>query len=189
MTAAPWQPYVIFKSALPSFLCEDIINLHSDLEYTTAGVLDDGNTIQSTVRKVDIQGSAVEWLNAMLIGYTRLANHMNFHYDLTDDDKEYLQFSKYTKGMYFHNHMDFDGSQSTPAYTRKLSVSVQLSDPSTYEGGKLVLHNCNLSSLTCPKDQGTIMIFDSRWFHRVKPVTSGVRYSLVKWVHGDTPLR
>ena len=189
MTKPRWQPYVLFKSAIPSTMCEVIIKLHDQLAYTSAGVLDDGKTITSRVRNVEIQGSEIQWLNAMLIGYTRIANHMNFRYDLTDDDKERLQFSKYEKGMYFHNHMDYDGSPDTPAYTRKLSVTVQLSDPKTYEGGKLILHNCNLSSLTCPVDQGTIMIFDSRWFHRVKPVTSGVRYSLVKWVHGDTPLR
>ena len=94
MTQPRWQPYVLFKSAIPPTMCEVIIKLHDQLAYTSAGVLDDGKTITSRVRNVEIQGSEIQWLNAMLIGYTRIANHMNFRYDLTDDDKERLQFSK-----------------------------------------------------------------------------------------------
>jgi len=34
------------------------------------------------------------------------------------------------------------------------------------------------------QEQGSIIIFDSREWHRVSPVTKGVRYSLVSWSLG-----
>ena len=189
MPSTFWSPYVLFQSTLPGSMCDDIINAHCNLEYTRGGLLKDGKVTHNSHRNVDLQGSELQWLNALLIGYTRLANSVNFDYDLTDHDKERLQFSKYDKGMYFQTHMDYDVSRATPAITRKLSVTVQLSDPSSYTGGELIIENCDGSSFTCPKDQGTVIVFDSRWLHRVQPVKSGTRYSLVKWVHGDKPLR
>ena len=68
---------------------------------------------------------------------------------------------------------------------RKLSVSINLSDPNTYEGGQFemdlgegpfVLEEMNR--------QGTIIVFPSDTQHRVTPVTKGVRYSLVNWFEG-----
>ena len=192
MTNNRWSPYTIFKSAVPVDMCNNIINAHCYKEYTLGGILTgqgDSGSVKHDLRNVHIQGTDLEWLNAMLIGYTRLAYSVYFDYDLTDHDIERLQFSKYDKGMYFQTHMDYDVSRATPAITRKLSVTVQLSDPSSYTGGELIIENCDGSSFTCPKDQGTVIVFDSRWLHRVQPVKSGTRYSLVKWVHGDKPLR
>ena len=201
MTNNRWCPYTIFKSALPRQMCTDIILHHCDREYTPGGILtgdgDDGS-VKHDLRKVDIQGTELEWLNAMLIGYTRIANHHNFDYDLTDYDKERAQFSKYDVGMYFNNHMDFSCDRSSTANTRKLSVTVQLSDENDYEGGDLLLDYADMedwsweadsNKLVCPREQGTVIVFDSRWVHQVQPVTRGTRYSLVKWVHGDYPLR
>ena len=34
------------------------------------------------------------------------------------------------------------------------------------------------------RDQGTVIVFDSRDYHRVTPVTKGTRYSLVCWTVG-----
>ena len=91
--------------------------------------------------------------------------------------------------MYFHSHMDFVVYKETVPFTRKLSVTVQLSDPDSYKGGDLVIDNCDDGKpFTCPRTRGTIIVFDSRWIHRVKPIKSRRRYSLVKWIHGDTPL-
>ena len=67
-------------------------------------------------------------------------------------------------------------------------MSVQLSSEKDYEGGELILESGD-NVFTCPKSKGTLLIFDSRIVHQVKPVTSGVRYSLVKWIHGERALR
>ena len=64
---------------------------------------------------------------------------------------------------------------------RVLSVSVQLSNPSSYKGGELIFDN------TEPMEdaQGTVIIFPSNLYHRVNPILSGTRYSLVQWFKGQ----
>ena len=66
---------------------------------------------------------------------------------------------------------------------RKLSLSIQLSDPSSYEGGELVLY-VGEEGITVPKEQGKLIAFPSFTLHEVKPVTKGERYSLVAWITG-----
>ncbi len=185
-TNPPWSPYYIMKGQITVPLCQKIIDYHSSLPYSRGEVSVNGKSIRNWDRNVELQGSELSWANDMILDYVKEANRVNFQYDLSEDDKEYLQFSRYGFGMYFHTHMDWD-PHTTP--TRKLSVTVQLSDPSSYKGGNLILYNCDRKSLKCPRDQGTIVIFDSRWLHRVTPILWGTRYSLVKWVHGDTPLK
>jgi PKHD-type hydroxylase len=70
---------------------------------------------------------------------------------------------------------------------RKISVVVQLSDPSDYTGGELNLNGGN-GIITAPKEKNTVIIFPSFVLHRVTPVLTGIRKSLVTWVAGP-PLR
>jgi PKHD-type hydroxylase len=75
---------------------------------------------------------------------------------------------------------------------RKLSVSVLLSDPKDFKGGEFEFDFRNHD----PKDKenkqvakelnkkGSMIVFPSFIWHRVKPVTKGVRYSLVLWYLG-----
>ena len=124
----------------------------------------------------------------MFFSYVLSANGTNFDYDLSLVDKEYMQICRYTEGQFYQKHADWTGVMSRMS-TRKLSASIQLSDEKDYEGGDLVLDLGIDGEYRCPKAQGTILVFDSRIIHWVEPVTSGVRYSVQKWVHGDRPLR
>lgn len=82
---------------------------------------------------------------------------------------------------------------------RKISCSIQLSDPSEYEGGDFELlsginrnyleegkENFNLESIELGhlKGKGAAIAFPSFTYHRVKPVTKGIRRSLVCWFRG-----
>jgi PKHD-type hydroxylase len=68
---------------------------------------------------------------------------------------------------------------------RKLSVTVQLSDPDSYQGGDLqfldVGHYPKVENL---RARGTVCVFPSIVFHEVTPVTQGVRHSLAGWYEG-----
>ena len=44
-------------------------------------------------------------------------------------------------------------------------------------------------TMTASRTKGSIIVFESKLIHEVTPVTSGTRYSLVKWVQGDKPFR
>jgi PKHD-type hydroxylase len=68
---------------------------------------------------------------------------------------------------------------------RKLSFTIQLSDPSTYEGGELnFLDVCSLPNKENIRLQGTVCVFPSIVFHEVTPVTKGIRHSLAGWYEG-----
>ena len=75
---------------------------------------------------------------------------------------------------------------------RKLSMTCQLTDGSEYSGGELEFDFRNydppkrdesqhLRKATEILPKGSIIVFPSFVWHRVKPVTRGVRYSLVLW--------
>ena len=75
---------------------------------------------------------------------------------------------------------------------RKLSVTCQLTDGLEYKGGDLEfdfrnydppLRNEKYHVIKTPKtlSKGSVVVFPSFLWHRVKPVTEGIRYSLVMW--------
>lgn len=100
-----------------------------------------------------------------------------------------MQYTTYTsedKGFYDY-HQDSMGStikdnvdQRLP---RKFSISLQLSDPSEYEGGDLLIKS-GVTPGVAPKAKGQVVGFPSFMLHKVTPVTSGIRRSLVVWVTG-----
>lgn len=93
---------------------------------------------------------------------------------------EHLQYARYEgdAGGFFDGH--YDVGKNPIQASRKLSISIQLSDPSEYEGGELELYSIG----PAPKQKGAVIIFPSFLMHRVAPVTKGVRESLIVWVSG-----
>ena len=82
---------------------------------------------------------------------------------------------------------------------RKLSMTCQLTDGSEYKGGELEFDFRNYDPhmrdelkhrIQCKEilPKGSIIVFPSFVWHRVKPVTAGTRYSLVVW-HLGKPFR
>lgn len=86
---------------------------------------------------------------------------------------------------FFDWHVDRGKAPGTRS--RKLSCTIQLSDPADYDGGELLL-NAEGTPVQAPKEQGTMILFPSYVLHTVRPVTRGVRKALVVWMHGP-PLR
>jgi len=66
---------------------------------------------------------------------------------------------------------------------RKISITIQLSDPADYDGGDLELLYRN-EPFRCDKTRGLAVAFPSFVLHRVAPVTRGTRWSLVAWITG-----
>jgi PKHD-type hydroxylase len=65
---------------------------------------------------------------------------------------------------------------------RKLSFTIQLTDPAEYDGGDLEFMPANIDKKI--REQGSMTIFPSFRTHRVSPVTRGVRHSIVGWIYG-----
>ena len=96
-------------------------------------------------------------------------------------------FRSTKKGHFYNWHKDVSVNNNTPH--RKLSISVNLSDPKDYEGGDLEMKNYwGSQDLKMPthelRKQGTVIVFPSMLMHRVTEVKKGTRYSLVQWYSG-----
>ena len=191
-----WSPYWFWESTIPPFICDEIIHAYKTQRKFSQGVILK-DTIDQALRKSDVIFSDEHWINAMLYGYVNSANYSNFNYELSNFDKEPFQFTRYRKGEYYHLHRDFCPAVNSEYHTRKLSATLQLSDSDDYEGGDLLIAMHAYDDDFTDRDKqhtmnrckGSIIVFDSRVPHQVTPVTKGIRYSLVKWVHGDKPLR
>lgn len=120
-----------------------------------------------------------EWVYKRLSHYVGVLNSQFYRLDLTGFG-EALQFTTYEEneqGMYGW-HQDYGSGIS-----RKLSVVLQLTDPSRYEGGNLeVLTSGN--PIVVRKQRGLLAVFPSYTLHQVTPVTRGIRQTLVTWVTG-----
>ena len=99
---------------------------------------------------------------------------------------EEFQYSEYGPEGHYTWHIDLGKG---PSSTRRLSFSVQLSDPDEYEGGELELHCGGERPIAAPRTFGTAIVFPSFLLHRVAPVRQGLRRSLVGWASGLCPLR
>ena len=89
-----------------------------------------------------------------------------------------FQFTEYMVGEHYNWHRDSD--INNPEFAdRFYSTVIQLSDD--YTEGELQL-NIDDNEITLERGLGTLYMFPSHTLHRVKPITSGVRYSLVNWV-------
>lgn len=144
------------------------------------------------------------WLGGFMWHYVQRANRENFLYDLKCIDGENMQYTQYGPGEFYGWHTDAGISNQYKPQTvgnraenlandfvseniesvRKLSFVLQLSNPDDYEGGNLQLLDEADNSYIAPRKRGTVILFDSRTRHRVLPVKSGLRKSVVGWVVG-----
>lgn len=138
----------------------------------------------------EIRETKLNWLdsphpmNKIVLDYVTETNKKVWHYALSKMTP--CQFGKYDVGGFYGWHQDSGYSWAeTENELRKLSVTVQLSSPDDYEGGEFQFWSGNGDPEVPPiQSQGSILVFDSRMWHQVTPVTRGVRYSLVSWILG-----
>jgi len=169
------------RGAFAKFECESIINHFKSKILNKAGVGDGDGTIDMSVRRSRTyfipKIMMYRWIYVRIMNIISEVNESIFHFDLSGLD-ENIQFTEYDssyEGSY-NWHVDFGREESS---NRKLSISIQLSSESDYDGCELQVGDVKVS-----KEIGTAAIFPSYKLHQVSPVTRGARYSLVTWVMG-----
>jgi PKHD-type hydroxylase len=127
-----------------------------------------------------------DWLYTRIAERVQWANKDFFDFDLTGLI-EPVQFLKYTPAKeekpdgHYTWHVDFgEGAMAT----RKLSLIIQLSPPTAYDGCGLVMNADRGPFEPGINGQGSAILFPSWSPHMVKPITRGIRYALVAWIHG-----
>ena len=195
--------YWHFQSVIPPKICDNIITyaLQKKEVLARTGAYDSKKLSKDEVNNMKVKrNSDIVWLNDPWIykeihPYVHQANK-NAGWNFQWDWSESCQFTKYKLNQYYDWHCD---SWSKPyekgpqkGKIRKLSMTCQLTDGSEYEGGELEFdardYEPNMRDESKHKVQckeilpkGSIIVFPSFVWHRVKPVTKGVRYSLVAW--------
>ena len=144
------------------------------------------------------------WCAGFLWHYIQRANRENFLYNLRNIDGESMQFTRYEAGQFYGWHNDAglatqykpisvgnrseglgkDFMNENIEIIRKLSFTLQLSDPDDYEGGNVQFLDESGKSYFAPRQRGCLVLFDSRTSHRVLKVTKGIRKSIVGWTVG-----
>ena len=195
-----------FKSALTPRFCDEVIKYALQQQDTIARTggfnkpklsKEDIKNIQRK-RKSDLVWFNDTWIYKELHPYVHEANRRagwNFEWDRSES----CQFTKYKQGQYYDWHCDswdkpYKRKEGDPnnGKIRKLSMTCQLTDGSEYKGGELEFDFRNYEPHQREEDKhlrkateilpkGSIIVFPSFVWHRVKPVTKGIRYSLVLW--------
>lgn len=120
-----------------------------------------------------------QWLYDKISQYAISANKEMWNFDIWGYH-DALQFTNYYgDGGHYDWHADLGPGISN----RKLSVVLQLSDPKDYVGGELQM-NTGGGITSVLQEYGLLCFFPSFVLHRVTPLTSGTRTSLVTWLCG-----
>jgi len=170
--------YAFWNNAFSKEECQKIISIAKD-----KGLIEGKATGKSGIRDSKISWlypcDDMDWVFRRVTDITLNLNERFFKFDLFGIN-EGFQFTNYEapSGKY-GKHVD----RALNIPVRKLSISIQLTNPEEYEGGELYLYATDEGDLM-DKTQGTLIIFPSYVLHEVTPVTKGTRNSLVSWVTG-----
>jgi len=121
------------------------------------------------------------WLYERIEAAVLQLNAEFYHYDLFGL-VESFQYAVYdgAEGGHYNWHVDHGEYNQEP---RKISLSLQLTDHAQYEGCNLVMQAGD-GPYVAERFRGTLIAFPSYVLHRVTPIESGTRKSLVIWVGG-----
>tara|TARA_R110002020_G_scaffold359586_1_gene572320 strand:- start:116 stop:745 length:630 start_codon:yes stop_codon:yes gene_type:complete len=199
--------YWYFESALTPRFCDDVIAhaLNKKEKVARAGDFDSKSFSDEDVKKLqtkrqsDVVWLEDQWIYKEIQPYLNKANKnagWNFQFDWSQP----CQFTKYKLGQFYNWHCDsfcspYKRKGPDNGKIRKLSMTCQLTDGSEYKGGELEFDLRNYDPpmrdeskhlIQCKQilPKGSIIVFPSFMWHRVKPVTKGTRYSLVMWTLG-----
>lgn len=178
------HPFVTWEKGFTDEDVAEIIKVCETRKIDTAG-LGQENKSNDLIRK-----SKVSWLELSMDSqwiYDKAAyiirnlngQYYNFNLHGFVEDMQFTVYDSEEQGHY-NWHQDIGTRSGSP---RKLSFVLQLSDPSEYEGGDLEIFH-GIEPTKVKKEKGFVAVFPSYMLHRVTPVTSGIRKTLVVWVAG-----
>ena len=200
--------WVAFNDGLDKDACDKIIRLAEDkLAPADEETHDRPLENLEDPKKTDIVWTDEQWIyDAVWPSMAQANKEAGWKYEISS--AETFQIARYKKGMFYDWHADGKGdhfsvydtptNKLTHGRTRKLSMSAILNDD--YEGGEFQIvkydylkplmretwvdHLPENHISTVEVEKGTIIIFPSDMYHRVKPVTKGIRYTLTLWFLG-----
>ena len=161
---------------IPKLILDEMLKQCQSLNFNESKTMNGANAIRSSSQTWLCWDT---WIAGIMHNIFISANNDYFNYDLNHFDSG-IQVTRYKPNQQYNWHYDQAATQEP---VRKLSMSLLLND--TFSGGEFQVYNSvDQKEQTIPIHAGGICIFPSWVVHRVKPVTSGTRYSLVAWMNG-----
>jgi len=176
-------PWAILNNAFTPLEC-DLIKSTLEKYPQHKALVDtaDENTLvrKNTLRWANSTDPDTHWIYQRLTDQITAANQQVFKFDI--DYIECLQYTEYLElGDRYEQHVDM---QERSLHNRKLSFSLQLTDPTRYKGSDLEFITGYNTAQSASRQQGALIVFPSYQMHRVTPLLEGQRISLVGWVAG-----
>lgn len=177
-----YSQWAYFHDAFSAVECDRIIALFDQRSALEASVGGNGSVMKE-IRDSNLvwipPGPEDLWIFERIAQFAIACNEARWKLQMAGLH-EPLQLTRYKPGQFYDWHQDSGpGAHSI----RKLSVVVQLTDPSEYSGGELQFLGFEKEKVEASR--GSIILFPSYNPHRVTTVTEGTRHSLVAWVSGD----
>ena len=197
MREPDWKSYIVAEPEpiLSPQQCQELIKLGQAEPLSDGGLMTAGhpNTKDYTARKNKVSHIPFDKASKIysdLLGWMQLVNRNRFGFEGMQM-QEAGQYSEYSKGDFYNWHMDIGINAIPVPPVRKISLSLLLNDPKEFEGGELEIFSRagdTNDNFVFKLKQGQALFFASFHVHRVKPITSGNRKSLVMWF-GGTPFK
>ena len=183
------EPYIIMK--VPPITWSNIVKRLDSLPLSTAklgkkAVYNDGSEkFLKTSRDSRVGWIHDESVLNLFFDMAEQANH-DCKWNLNIDFLEAMQYTVYDRDGFYDWHVDQHEEPNAENQVRKISCTCWVNDD--YEGGEFDLEIYNPKTEpryeTFTARPGDVIFFLSDTFHRVRPITSGVRKSLVGWFSG-----
>lgn len=184
--APPMVTHICWPAAFTPDECDEIRHYGSRQTFENARI--GSGDIDTEVRDTDIvwvqPNDETAGLYQRMDALMSRLNYDNFQMDLIGWDG--FQYSHYKPDGHYDWHVD---TRMDGGLVRKLSVVVMLSEPDAYEGGDFLLceNGDNQKAIRIRLNKGDMLVFYSHIAHKVEPVTSGDRFTLVTWAKGPKP--
>ena len=193
----PVQKYIRtlnrFCIATKAFTPEEVEKIKDleDLQKFRKGAVGGGETagrVSKKTRDSDIMwvehSRESDWLFNKFSHLVSMVNYDHFMYDI--DGFESFQYTRYNAKDKQHYNWHMDAGNNSSTFERKISASIMLTDPKEFDGGEFeIVTTGNVEEpIVLKPELGDVVFFASWMPHRVRPVTSGMRKSLVCWVMG-----
>lgn len=176
------EPHFIWKKCADDEVVQKFIALGESL--ATMDALVGGGTIHeptriSTLSWINHNDDSKELFDFLIDKVDRINYH---HYGMKLYGMESIQYTRYPIGGHYIYHNDIIARKEDSM--RKMSIVMGLSSKDDYEGGDLLLspHGANPKEIRL--DKGDLIAFPSYIPHKVTPVISGTRITVVNWIIG-----
>jgi len=176
------DPFMVLRNAFTAAEMDAIECVGDALIKQDAAIHAGENDAKIRVTKVGwlLRDARTEPFYSRIMAFVGQLNAHSYRFEIVD--LEPIQYTVYhgAEGGHYDWHVDQSANSPSP---RKISISIQLTDPAQYEGCNLELQD-SPQIWVAPRERGTAIAFPSYTLHRVTPIVSGTRKSLVVWVRG-----